>query len=536
MLRTFDGNFPRIAVIDIGTNSINLAVMGMDAMGKLLTIDREKVVLRLGEALNPEDNLPPESRQAISNALRLLQEIAQCYQPILRVVATQALRSAKNHQQLQQEIHEQLGLTIEIIDGREEARLVALGMNYAASLQEKAFFGADVGGGSTELFQVVKGRIAEGTSLTLGAVTLNHRFLKAGTSASQNLRAAEEHISQMLTPLADSLRPHPDNTVLLSSSAGKTLVEIAGGSGSSQLNELHGATLTATTIDSLYRQIAALATPENICQQWDLPLQKAEVLLAGTCILHHLTQHLRIKCWTISTYGLREGLIIDLFEQFGFREQIKRHTQQIAWFNVQSLSRQLLVDQIQAQRVSDLAIELYDQLAICQALPADLDGGENLRKLLRAAAWLHECGKLVHFTRYHRHSHYLIINSQLMGFTEREKHFISLIARYHRKGRISRKDLDFRILDQCDLKKINLLAALLRLAVAAQRSRRGEVKSIAVQQHDQGLTLAIKGRRLTPVSLDFQKILCDKDSLEQSLGLQITCKLKTGRLVEERKS
>ncbi len=529
MSTALEGNSPRIAVIDIGSNSIHLLVMGMDAMGKLLSIDSEKIILRLGETLDPEGNFPPGVRKSLIESLRLLHEIAYCYQPIMRIIASHAVRVAANQAELLAEIKNELGLEISVINGREEARLVALGMHYAAATQEKAFFGCDLGGGSTELFKVLRGKIVEASSQAIGTVTLNQHFIRGANDLDAALRRAEQHAESIFAPLAAQF-PRSNDLALLSSSVGKTLVELARrqhqGTG---INDSHGSILSDSTIASFYQQIALLGSPDKICQQWDLDPDKAELLLAGTCLLHCLSRCFGIKRWTISTYGLREGLVLDMFEKLGFREQIKKHGQQIAWFNVQSLSRQLLVDQIQAQRVSDCAIGLYDQLVEAKALPAAVEGEDELRKLLRAAAWLHECGKLVHFTRYHRHSHYLIINSQLMGFSEREKHFISLIARYHNHGRISRKDLDFKILGEVDLKKVNFLAAILRLAVSAHRSRQGEVKGIAIVRNESGLLLRVKGRRLKVVSLDFQKIIRDKDSLEQSLELAITCSLEAGK-------
>ena len=244
MSTALEGNSPRIAVIDIGSNSIHLLVLGMDAMGKLLSIDSEKIILRLGETLDPEGNFPPGVRKSLIESLRLLHEIAYCYQPIMRIIASHAVRVAANQAELLAEIKNELGLEISVINGREEARLVALGMHYAAATQEKAFFGCDLGGGSTELFKVLRGKIVEASSQAIGTVTLNQHFIRGANDLDAALRRAEQHAESIFAPLAAQF-PRSNDLALLSSSVGKTLVELARrqhqGTG---INDSHGSILS----------------------------------------------------------------------------------------------------------------------------------------------------------------------------------------------------------------------------------------------------------------------------------------------------
>jgi exopolyphosphatase/pppGpp-phosphohydrolase len=223
---------------------------------------------------------------------------------------------------------------------------------------------------------------------------------------------------------------------------------------------------------------------------------------------------------TLHMPDLAAGFAVDILDGMGYHEQILSHDHQNAWFNVQSLIRHLQVDLVQAQRVSDIALELYDQLHASAFVHPGKEGPDNLRKIMRASAWLHECGKLLQFGRRFPDADYLLINRQLVGFSPREQHLIALTVRTFTR------ELDATLEKDGEISKARYLAAILKIAAAAHASRHGRVKSITLDYHPEGISLLIKGRRLLAESLDILKINEDKETLAQLVGLPITCSIE----------
>ena len=518
---------PPIAAIEIGTNSAQLIISTFNDQGELTILDSHKAVLRLGEALSEEKML---SDQAITNtiiALKHMQSIAASYSPIYRVVATHATRLARNHKEFFQSIYDETGLYLSLIAGEEEARLTSLGMQEGLPLENKTFLGVDIGGGSTEIVICKGDQISYVTSLDIGSVILNKKFLSHDKIKKPHLKSLETEISLRLSSLRDDIKSFNFDCAVISSGAAKTIASIHSQEFlDEKLEDPNGYHLKREDIEFLHHTLKKFRSPEAIKNHWELDADRAKIILAGSSILTLLTQLLNVNEWIVSSDGLREGLVLDTISRL--HGPLIKGSQDVRWKNILNLGRKYNINNLYADKVTHLSLEIFDQIG--QKTPDYVRNGIGVqisdRGILKAAAWLHECGKFIGFPKYHKHSLYLIANSRLMGFSEKERRLIGLVCRFHRKGKANQKNFDCSDLNSKECKRVNYLASILRVAAAANRSRQGLIKTIHLRWDSSKLDFIIETTKKVVPEVDFYKLSQEKKLLEELLETHIYLKIR----------
>lgn len=515
-----------IAAIDIGTNSVHLLIARSSEEGRINILDTDKMVLRLGEDLDEDQMLVPEAFEKTIKALKRMQAIASSYQPVFRVVATHATRAARNHREFFQKIYDESGIHISLIDGEEEARLVALGMQEGLALEGKTFLGVDIGGGSTEIIICHDRKVRFVRSLELGAITLNKRFLKGHPIKKEHINNLEHEVQLKLGPLREHLHDIKFDCAIICSGAAKTLAQMhALEFKEKKLDDVNGYHLKSSEIKQLTKSLQRLRKPKHIMTHWNLDEDRADIILAGSSILNLIGKLFDVEEWIVSSYGVREGLVIDTIERL-YGPQSKGYDD-VRWKNILSLGKKFSINSDYAKQVSKLALEIFDQLgemtpSYVKKEPSGVQISD--RGILHAAAWLHECGKFLSYPKYHKHSLYLIANSRLMGFSQKERKMIGLVARFHRKGKANPKHYDCRELSGKDCKRINFLASILRIAAAANRTRQGSITSIKLQQTTKGLEFIFQTSSEHVPEVDLYKISQEKKFFEEMSDRNICLK------------
>ena len=516
-----------IAAIDIGTNSVHLLVATSNEDGHIRILDTDKAVLRLGEDLDADNMLIPSAFDKTIKALKHMQAIATSYQPIYRVVATHATRSARNHRDFFQKIYDESGIHVSLIDGEEEARLVSLGMQEGLALEGKTFLGVDIGGGSTEIIVCQDHRVLFVRSLELGAVSLNKSFLKGHSIKKEHIKNLEHEVQLKLGPLREHVGKLKFDCAVICSGAAKTLAQMHSQEfQEKKLEDANGYHLKAGEIKQLTKSLHKLRSPKHIKDQWNLDEDRADIILAGSSILNQISKLFAVDEWIISTYGVREGLVIDTIARL-HGPKIKDFDD-IRWKNILSLGKKFEINQDYAKQVSNLALEIFDQLdKIKPSYVKKEASGVQIsdRGILKSAAWLHECGKFINYSKYHKHSLYLIANSRLMGFSQKERRMIGLVARFHRKGKANLKHYDCRELSGKNCKRINFLASILRIAAAANRTRQGHITSINIRKTGKNLEFVFRTTSEHAPEVDLYKISKEKKFFEEMI--EHTVLLKT---------
>ena len=400
------------AAVDLGSNSFHLLVARREH-GELRVIDRIKDMVRLGGGLDEEGNLDPAVQdRAFACLARFGQRLRGIPQENLRAVGTQTFRRMKNANAILMIAETALGCSIDIIAGREEARLIYLGVTQGVAGLEDQRLVIDIGGGSTELV-IGKGlKPLEMESLQYGCVSLTRRFFGDGRITRKRWNAAVNSVMADLQELRMRYRGIGWDAVVGSSGTIKAVEEICRRMGWLEKD------ISDDALSMLRDRILAFDTIESVNLP-GLTERRHPVLIGGLAMLYACFEALGIETMKVSPYALREGVLNDLLGRLEQKDPRDK--------TVSAFMRRYSVDREQVARVKKIALRAYDKLAdglFAQALD---------RRLLGWAADLHETGLGIAHSLYHQHSGYLVENSDMTGFTRQEQMFLATLVRYHRR-------------------------------------------------------------------------------------------------------
>ncbi|APZ41908.1 exopolyphosphatase [Acidihalobacter ferrooxydans] len=460
-----------VAAVDLGSNSFHMIVAQVEANGQLRVVDRLKEMVRLGGGLDEDSNLTPEAQQRALECLRRFGQRVRDFPPgSVRALGTNTLRLARNAEAFLAQASVALGHPIDIIAGREEARLVYLGVahNVAASGERRLV--VDIGGGSTELIVGEGFDALETESLHMGCVSVSQDFFPNGELSAKQWRRALTYAQQELRPLVRRYKAANWERALGASGTILSTERVLREAG---WNE--GGGITPAGLGKLGDALLGAKHIERI----DLPgldKDRAPVFAGGVAVLTGVFAALGIQRMDVSSGALREGALYDLLGRM--------HHEDIRTRAIDAFIARYQVDTAQAERVALTATQMFDAVADQWALNADD------RDYLYWAARLHEVGQSVAHSGYHKHGEYLVANADLPGFSRHEQEVLALLVRTHRRKFNLRL---FEPLPAAARPRIVQLAALLRLAVVIQRGRGAdEVKVDSLAATDGALTLTLE--------------------------------------------
>ena len=435
----------KLASVDLGSNSFHLAIAERhgDKLKKVASMS-EKV--QLGAGLD-ENNHLSESVQArgLDCLARFAGRLVDVPINRVRVVATNALRQAINSDDFIQKANAILPVPIEIISGREEARLIYLGVSHTSHSTRQRLV-VDIGGGSTELI-IGKGLTPLLTeSAQMGSVSFTQRFFKDGQISDIAFERAIYAAQKEIIQHANRYKKTGFEEVLGSSGTIKVIKQALAGFGL-------GDDITIAGAEQLRASLVACGHVDEIDFAGVKAHRKA-FFPAGVAILLAVMKVFGIRLMRYCDGALREGVMYDLLSRLG--------SDDVRDDSVLALMERFGVDKKQAKRVAKTAQALFDQVA--DTLHLSLDN----EQLLKRAALLHEIGQAIGHSGYHEHGAYMLKHADMAGFSRTDQQKLSSLVRYHRRG-ITANDLD--ILQQIGGRKLATLALLLRIAVVANHSR-----------------------------------------------------------------
>ncbi len=478
-----------LAAIDIGTNSFHLIVVGVKEDGNFEIVDREKEVIRLGEGSSGDIKIiKPEAVKRALNALSRFKGIADSHDAAIRAVATSAVRESHNQDDFIKQVYDKTGINIEIISGVEEARLIYLGILKAVPVFDKKTLTVDIGGGSTEFLVGKKGEPIFSVSMKIGAVRLTQKFFPDFHVSKTRVKECRNWVEGELFQTANNIKKINFQLCVGSSgtimSAG-LMISASKNKSSSGNGILNNFVFNKEELGEIEEEILSRKTVEKRKKIPGIEDKRAEIIPAGIIILSTIFKLFNLKEITVSEYALREGIIIDTlqkqhedFSKPGF-ENIRRHS-------INNLSRSFRNDTSHGKHVAKLSLQIFDQTKDLHRL------GDECREYLEAAAILHDVGYHISHASHHRHSLYIIRNSELLGFNENEINIIAHTARYHRKSHPKSSHQEFKALPSDIQMIIKKLSAILRIADSFDRTHRKLVsgldvtiknKSVEIQLH-----------------------------------------------------
>lgn len=443
-------------------------IVGELRHGQLVIIDRLKETVRLSEGLEETGELTAAARaRALDCLSRFGERLRHIHASNVRVAGTSTFRRAKGSDEFCKEAGLALGHPLEIISGREEARLIYVGVTHSTPPYEGLRLVLDIGGGSTEL---ILGQASEPLaleSLNMGCVLMTERHFRMGRISRAAFEEARLVVRLKLRPIKAHFRDLPDVEAIGTSGTIRATEKVARELGiiDSELN----LNAVEQLIDRAcgFDDIASLALP-------GLSERRAQVWPGGLAILVELLSVLRIERLKTSEGALREGLLYDSVGRLQHEDARER--------TVQALSHRYHIDREQAQRVSDTAAHLLAQCAEKWKLNSSLSGS-----MLEWSALLHEIGLDISHDGFQKHGAYIAENADLPGFPRAEQKYLAfLIAN-------QRRQVDTDLCEELPAKwqqESLRLAILLRLAVLLNRSRSREaLPNIALEVAENSLAL-----------------------------------------------
>ena len=448
MLRSKPLNDGLLAAVDMGSNSFHLAVARLDhGVIRLTESLSEKVQLAAG--LDENQMLTDEAMdRALACLSRFSQHLAGVEPDHLRIVGTNALRVARNARRFTIAAQKVLNRPIEIIAGREEARLIYIGASQTMAGQGKRLI-IDIGGGSTELIIGERHEPLLTESLHMGCVSYSQRFFPDGRISPEALNRATTSARQELASIARNYRELGWDVAAGSSGTMKAVRNV--------ICSLGWGTPEGHIPAEAIAKLRELILSVDDISKLELPGLKEDrrlLIPAGFAIVSAVFASLHIETLTFVDGALREGVLYDMLGRYGEGDVRDR--------SIDSLQQRYGIDRDFSMRVCDTATELFNQLQS----PLQFDE-DHLGTLLRAAQ-LHEIGKAISHTGFHKHGAYLLLHSDLAGFSNPEQEVLSLMVGSHRR-RLRNENMES--LRSAGGEKLLQLTLILRLAVLLNHSR-----------------------------------------------------------------
>jgi exopolyphosphatase/guanosine-5'-triphosphate,3'-diphosphate pyrophosphatase len=463
-----------IAFIDIGTNSVRILVVRLNPNHSFSILTRQKQQVRLGEGEFMDDEIRPEAADRLVRVCRQFHDLARSFAAEeFMAVATSAMREASNRHAILQRLRMEAGLDVRVISGQEEARLIYLGVASSIDLQGRRIFLIDIGGGSTEIAWGDERAYRFLRSYRLGAIRLASLFPcddPDGTVSNADYRKIRNHVRSTIGSSLARLRRENIDCAVGSSGTIINLAEIA-------QKALHP---NATPSDmSIGRKdlhtITGLLSSLPLDQRRKVPginPERADIIVHGAIILETFMEELGIESISVTPRGLQDGLLedylsrMDAFPLLGELSPRQR--------SVLQLGRSCAINEAHARTVTALVLEMFDSAGGLGLHPY----GEKERELLEYATFLHDIGSFISYTNHHAHSAYIIKNSELLGFDDREIAFMAAIARYHRKRAPKKSDAGMDDLDSRDRECVRILSTFVRFGETLDRSHTALVRHV----------------------------------------------------------
>ena len=440
-----------LAAVDLGTNSFHM-VVAQCVLGQLRVVDRLRETVRLGEGLDAAGGLAsPVLERALDCLARFGQRIAALEPHHVRAVATNAVRRLRDPEAFLLPAEARLGHGIDVISGREEARLIYLGVAHAEPPREgQKRLVIDIGGGSTECIIGRGFTPLERESLQVGCIASTRRFFPDGKLSPRRWQTALTEITAEFQQFAATYRGLGWDEAIGTSGTNRAIANIC------MALKLGKGAITRKALVQLRERMLRFDRIEAI----SLPAlsdDRRPIFAGGVLVLEAVFSALDLQRMQVSSAALREGVLYDLLGRGGGDDPREA--------SVAALMQRYGVDATQAARVEATALGLFDQVAVDWQLSAED------RLMLAWASRLHELGLAIAHSGYHTHGAYVLENSDIAGFSRQGQACLAALVRTQRR-KVSRSAFD-AIPDRL-LSSVRRSAALLRLAVLLNRSRTGE--------------------------------------------------------------
>jgi exopolyphosphatase/guanosine-5'-triphosphate,3'-diphosphate pyrophosphatase len=501
----------QVAIVDIGARAIRLDISEIASDGEIRLLESVQQAVNLGKDTFGEGSIDSKSIEECVAILKGFRRVMSDYGIVsssqIRAVATSSVREAANREAFLDRIYIATGISVDVLEDAEVEHLIHLAIHdlfeKVPDLNTGAVLVAEVGGGATRLLLIQDGYVTYSGAYRLGALRMQEALGTLQTPYDRLCAVLDQHIKRTINQMKESL---PIQTVpRLIALAGDTetaMRRLISGWGKNDVVRVKMARFT------LAEKIVS-TPPEKLMQKHHLPPQEAETAGQALLIYDRMARAFGVTEMLVSVQSMRRGLLLKMADT---SIAITRFAEQLI-HSALTLGRKYRCDEKHAMHVAELSVTLF------RVLQADHSLGPHGEILLRATAILHDIGSFVSYSAHHKHSMYLILNSELFGLTRRDNTLVALIARYHRRSVPRMTHPEYAALDRDSRLVVAKLAAILRVADALDRSHLQSVRNISCSREDQRFVITVPD--VEDVTLE-RLALKEKALLFESIfGLQV---------------
>jgi len=509
----------QVAVIDIGTASIRMAVAEISAAGQVRQLETLTQAVNLGKDTFIRSAISKATIEDCVRVLKSYRRILKEYQienpAQVRVVATSAVREASNRLSFVDRVYIATGFQVDPIDEAEVIRITFLGVQpfllSDPALAQSRCVVTEVGGGSTEVLMVKAGDVGYSHTYRLGSLRLRETLeaLRAPTLKVRNIM--ETHIHRTVAEIAEHVSR--DGPIELIAMGGDVRFAVR-----QMQPEWDGhslARLPLKALEDLTNKILG-QTDDKLVRKYRLSYPEAETL--GPALLAYvlLAKELQLATVLVTNVNLRDGLLMELASGDAWSQEF---TKQIIR-SATDLGRKFEYDEPHAIHVAQLATRLFHQLKEEHQLPT------RMEVVLHVAALLHEIGLFISNRSYHKHSLYLIRNSDLFGLAKKDLLLAALVARYHRRASPQPDHEGYAMLDRDERVAVSKMAALLRAADALDESRSQRIHEVQCAREGDRLVISIP--LVEDLSLETLALAQSGSLFEETFGMPVLLRMAQG--------
>jgi exopolyphosphatase/guanosine-5'-triphosphate,3'-diphosphate pyrophosphatase len=462
---------PRLAAIDVGSNTIRLTVAQVEEDGTYRILDEEREMARLAEHLDRTGRLSDEALERALTAIGKMKAIADGFEVTeIRAIATSAVREAANGRAFLREVLRRHKVRIDVISGEEEAQLAFRSATRHFNLEGRSSAVVDIGGGSVEVILAAGTIIDQVHSLPLGAVRVTERFVRSDPLREKHWKLMRKGIDSGLRVLGRaSLRAE----VMVGSGGSFTaLAHMAKWQREQRHGSVQGYMLTPAEVVHLLGRLRD-APLEARRQIPGLSPDRADIIIAGATVISRLIKRLGTQQILVNERGIRDGLMLQMVADLSGRPaaaQLPPPGDRMEW--VRLFARKCHSNERHCEHVATLALQIFDGLAHRYQLPP------SARDVLQAAALLHDIGYLISHSKHHKHAYHLIMHGDLPTFAPHEVELIANVARYHRRAFPRKSHPNLATMSKEERRLIRRLSGILRVADGLDRTHSSAVVEV----------------------------------------------------------